>query len=116
MRTLIVDNSNTRTKLALANGDRLESWRAIIPTPEISPQSLADALGELSWDASIISSVVPDKALARNLATKSATSANYPSVLITPSLSKLVQTASLTQSVPTHNTAALASCSILVRR
>jgi len=62
MRTLIVDNSNTRTKLALANGDRLESWRAIIPTPEISPQSLADALGELSWDASIISSVVPDKA------------------------------------------------------
>jgi type III pantothenate kinase len=62
MRTLIVDNSNTRTKLALANGDRLESWRAIIPTPEISPQSLADALGELSWDASIISSVVPQKA------------------------------------------------------
>ncbi len=72
MRTLIVDNSNTRTKLALANGDCLKSWRAIIPTPEISQQSLTDALNEISWDASIISSVVPDKAatLASYLSSK----------------------------------------------
>ncbi len=72
MRTLIVDNSNTRTKLALANGDCLKSWRAIIPTPEISQQSLADALNEINWDASIISSVVPDKAatLASYLSSK----------------------------------------------
>ena len=62
MRTLIVDNSNTRTKLALSSGDHLDSWRAIIPTPEISQQSLAAALGDLNWDAAIISSVVPDKA------------------------------------------------------
>lgn len=83
MRTLIVDNSNTRTKLALADGDCLTSWRAIIPTPEISQQSIADALGELSWDASIISSVVPDKAatLASHLGSKPCHQLNHLSKL-----------------------------------
>ena len=83
MHTLIVDNSNTRTKLALADGDCLTSWRAIIPTPEISQQSIADALGELSWDASIISSVVPDKAatLASHLGSKPCHQLNHLSKL-----------------------------------
>ncbi len=62
MRILIVDNSNTRTKFALADGDQLDPWRAIIPTPEISPKSLEECLAEISWDVSIISSVVPQKA------------------------------------------------------
>jgi type III pantothenate kinase len=62
MRTLIVDNSNTRTKFALADGDQLDPWRAIIDTPEISPKSLEECLADISWDASIISSVVPQKA------------------------------------------------------
>jgi type III pantothenate kinase len=62
MRTLIVDNSNTRTKFALADGDQLDPWRAIIPTPEISPKSLEACLADINWDASIISSVVPQKA------------------------------------------------------
>lgn len=62
MRTLIVDNSNTRTKFAVAVDDQLDSWRSIISTPEISSKSLEDALGNTSWDCSIISSVVPQKA------------------------------------------------------
>jgi len=62
MRTLIVDNSNTRTKFALADGDQLDPWRAIIDTPEISPKSLEECLADISCDASIISSVVPQKA------------------------------------------------------
>jgi len=62
MRILIVDNSNTRTKFALADGDQLDPWRAIIPTPEISPKSLEECLAEINWDVSIISSVVPQKA------------------------------------------------------
>ena len=62
MRTLIVDNSNTRTKFALADGDQLDPWRAIIATPEISPNSLEECLADISCDASIISSVVPQKA------------------------------------------------------
>jgi type III pantothenate kinase len=62
MRILIVDNSNTRTKFALADGHQLDPWRAIIPTPEISPKSLEECLADINWDASIISSVVPQKA------------------------------------------------------
>ena len=62
MRILIVDNSNTRTKFALADGNQLDPWRAIIPTPEISPKSLEECLADINWDASIISSVVPQKA------------------------------------------------------
>ncbi|MBT8036246.1 MAG: type III pantothenate kinase [Verrucomicrobiae bacterium] len=62
MHTLLVDNSNTRTKFALASRDELLPWRAIIPTPDISPESLAQALKDVTWDHSIISSVVPEKA------------------------------------------------------
>lgn len=62
MRTLLVDNSNTRTKFALAVGDQISSWRSIIPTAEISLASLENALGEVEWDSSIVSSVVPEKA------------------------------------------------------
>lgn len=62
MRTLLIDNSNTRTKFALADHDALLDWRAVIPTAEISAETLADALDHQSWDNSIISSVVPVKA------------------------------------------------------
>ncbi|MEJ6573311.1 MAG: type III pantothenate kinase [Akkermansiaceae bacterium] len=62
MRILLVDNSNTRTKFALASRDELLNWRTIIPTPEISPESLNKALEDIEWDVSIISSVVPNKA------------------------------------------------------
>lgn len=64
MRTLLVDNSNTRTKFALSDGDQLLDWRAVVTTAEISPETLADALAGESWDNSIISSVVPAKAAA----------------------------------------------------
>ena len=62
MRTLIVDNSNTRTKFALADGDQIGSWRAAIATSDISEASLEGVLGGMEWDNSIISSVVPGKA------------------------------------------------------
>jgi type III pantothenate kinase len=83
MRTLLVDNSNTRTKFALANQDELLDWRAIIPTPEISPESLKNALKDIDWDNSIISSVVPEKAavLARHLGEKPCHQLSYQSKL-----------------------------------
>lgn len=62
MRSLLVDNSNTRTKFALADGDQLVDWRAAITTAEVSPKNLSEALKDQSWDNSIISSVVPAKA------------------------------------------------------
>lgn len=62
MRLLLIDNSNTRTKLALSGRGSLLEWRAVIPTPDVSPDSLRAALDHVEWDASIISSVVPAKA------------------------------------------------------
>jgi len=83
MRILIVDNSNTRTKFALASRDELLDWRAIVPTPEISTDSLREALKDVKWDASIISSVVPAKAaiLADFLAAKPCHQLSYLSKL-----------------------------------
>ena len=63
MRILIIDNSNTRTKFALADESKLLEWRAVINTAEVSEETLRSALADTQWDASIISSVVPDKAL-----------------------------------------------------
>lgn len=62
MRLLLVDNSNTRTKLALASRDALLGWRSVIATPDVSPASLRASLRGVEWDAGVISSVVPDKA------------------------------------------------------
>ncbi len=63
MRTLIIDNSNTRTKFALADGTDILDWTAVIQTADISQQTLASTLADIHWDRSIISSVVPQKAL-----------------------------------------------------
>lgn len=62
MSWLLIDNSNTRTKLALGNDKGLESWRAVIATADVCEKSLADALDGVVYSAVIICSVVPDKA------------------------------------------------------
>lgn len=62
MAWLLVDNSNTRTKFALGNGESLEDWRGILPTPDISPESLASVTAGVEYSAVIICSVVPAKA------------------------------------------------------
>ena len=62
MRFLLIDNSNTRTKFALTNREALEPWRHILSTAEISEETLASSLKDISWDAVIIGSVVPAKA------------------------------------------------------
>jgi len=61
MRTLLVDNSNTRTKFALSDNGKLLDWRAVITTFDVSPTTLTEALKGETWDNSIISSVVPKK-------------------------------------------------------
>lgn len=62
MAWLLIDNSNTRTKFALGNAATLLPWRAVLPTAEVSPESLAALLGGLDFDAVIVCSVVPAKA------------------------------------------------------
>jgi type III pantothenate kinase len=61
MPWLLVDNSNTRTKFALADANSLLPQRAWLPTPEISPESLAKALTGFEFEGTLLCSVVPEK-------------------------------------------------------
>lgn len=61
MSWLLIDNSNTRTKITLGDADGLKDWRAIIVTPELSEESLAKALSDLKYEAAVVCSVVPEK-------------------------------------------------------
>ena len=62
MRFLLIDNSNTRTKFTIGDTDSLGSWFAIVPTKEISPTVLDKTLAAQTFDAVVLSSVVPEKA------------------------------------------------------
>lgn len=63
MAWLLIDNSNTRTKLALGDGDGLLAWRRVLATREISGASLAAATAAIDFSAVIVCSVVPAKAV-----------------------------------------------------
>ncbi len=60
---LLIDNSNTRTKLALSAGEALSEWRAVIPTAEISAETLTAALKGVDFTRATLCSVVPEVAL-----------------------------------------------------
>ena len=62
MTTLLIDNSNTRTKFAVTSGGVFGDWRACCPTIGITEDLLAELTGPVSFDAVVLSSVVPDKA------------------------------------------------------
>jgi type III pantothenate kinase len=62
MAWLLIDNSNSRTKFALGDSERLLEWRAVLPTAGISPESLAAITRGVEFSGVIIGSVVPAKA------------------------------------------------------
>ncbi len=62
MAWLLVDNSNTRTKFALGDADGLQSWRGVIATAEVSPETLVSVTAGVGFSAVIVCSVVPAKA------------------------------------------------------
>ena len=62
MAWLLVDNSNTRTKFALGDSDRLLETRTWIPTADISPAMLEEKLAGLHFEGTLLCSVVPEKA------------------------------------------------------
>lgn len=66
---LLIDNSNSFTKFALASRDALGPVRKLA-TAEVSESSLSECLGEWKWRTAILSSVVPAKSevIARFLA------------------------------------------------
>ncbi len=63
MAWLLIDNSNSRTKFALGNQDRLLDWRGVIVTNEITSRSLHDLLDGLEFEGVMVCSVVPEKAM-----------------------------------------------------
>lgn len=62
MAWLLIDNSNTRTKFALGDAGELLSWRGVVPTADISEESLSLLLEGVSFTAVMLCSVVPEKA------------------------------------------------------
>ncbi len=62
MPWLLIDNSNTRTKLALSSTTELLPWRGVLATAEITAENLAKLLDGLAYDGVLICSVVPAKA------------------------------------------------------
>lgn len=62
MAWLLIDNSNTRTKFALGDASTLLEWRGVLPTADISPESLAGLVDGVQFDGVLIGSVVPKKA------------------------------------------------------
>jgi len=59
---LLIDNSNTRTKFALHDSTSLFEWRAVIPTGEVTPETLESALKGIDFDHVTLCSVVPKAA------------------------------------------------------
>lgn len=62
MAWLLIDNSNTRTKLALGDADGLHGWRAVIPTADLTDESLESVLHGVEYEGVVVASVVPEKA------------------------------------------------------
>ncbi len=64
---LLIDNSNTRTKIRLSTADTLGGFSVKLLTSEIDAESLGSHLDLLNWDLAVIASVVPEKlAILRN--------------------------------------------------
>ena len=63
MAWLLIDNSNTRTKFALGDASNLLPWRAVLTTVSISLETLDQLLDGVCFEAVMICSVVPAKAL-----------------------------------------------------
>ncbi|MBK1883311.1 type III pantothenate kinase [Luteolibacter pohnpeiensis] len=61
MSWLLIDNSNTRTKFALADESGLLEWRGVIATPDISQETLLELLQGVDYHGVLIGSVVPLK-------------------------------------------------------
>lgn len=59
---LLIDNSNTRTKFRLAQKDFLLDWQEWLPTSEITFESVRALTRDISFDAVLLCSVVPEKA------------------------------------------------------
>ena len=61
MKTLLIDNSNSRTKFALSENGQLLPWRRIVDTQDLSIERVTKLLSTEDFDFATICSVVPAK-------------------------------------------------------
>jgi len=61
MNTLLIDNSNSRTKFALSENGVLLPWRGVIETSEVSVESVNNLIADHQYEHATICSVVPEK-------------------------------------------------------
>ncbi len=67
MAWLLIDNSNSRTKLRLGDANGLLEWNAVMPTQDLDVSSTKALVDGLDFSAVIVASVVPEKeAVLRN--------------------------------------------------
>ena len=62
MAWLLIDNSNSRTKLRLGDHNGLSEWSPVVPTADIHGDFFRDNLPEENIDGVVLASVVPEKA------------------------------------------------------
>lgn len=62
MSFLLIDNSNTRTKFAIANRSGLLEFRHITPTTGLDCNTIKNATASIEFSHVLVSSVVPEKA------------------------------------------------------
>lgn len=58
-KVLLIDNSNTRTKFLISHDGRIDGELAVLPTSDISVESVCNLLSVKDYDAAFVSSVVP---------------------------------------------------------
>jgi len=63
MAWLLIDNSNSRTKLQLGDSDCLQDWRTVIPTGEMEEATIARLIKGIKFSGVVVASVVPEKEL-----------------------------------------------------
>ena len=63
MAWLLIDNSNTRTKFALGDAEKLSDWRAVLATEEVSSENLDSILLDVDYSGVVVCSVVPAMAV-----------------------------------------------------
>jgi type III pantothenate kinase len=61
MSWLLIDNSNTRTKIAVGHRDGGLEMVGVIPTADVSPETLAACVGTRGGTQALVCSVVPEK-------------------------------------------------------
>ncbi len=58
-RSLLIDNSNTRTKFVLSSDGKLASERMVLPTAELSAGRISSLLRGVAYERVLVCSVVP---------------------------------------------------------